>query len=92
MGNKVPGGAMVAQLGPDKFLVTGVRAKVQLKLADQNSNAVGQYIDVQEGHYVGNKWQFLRTWNGDQTDYGLNFSAAPQVLQVDMATYPLKTN
>jgi hypothetical protein len=29
----------------------------------------------------------LRVWNGDQTDYGLNFTAAPQVLRVSLATF-----
>jgi hypothetical protein len=28
-----------------------------------------------------------RIWNGDQTDYGLNFTSLPQVLKVTLATY-----
>jgi hypothetical protein len=28
-----------------------------------------------------------RLWNGDQTDYGLNFTGLPQVLRVHLATY-----
>jgi beta-galactosidase GanA len=42
---------------------------------------------VEEGHFVDGQWVFDRVWNGDQTDYGLNFTSAPQVLKVKMATY-----
>ena len=28
-----------------------------------------------------------RVWNGDETDYGLNFTTLPQVLRVKLATY-----
>jgi Domain of unknown function (DUF5597) len=34
---------------------------------------------------VNGKWQFLRVWNGDQTDWGLNFTSVPQVLRVRFA-------
>lgn len=30
---------------------------------------------------------FDRLWNGDQTDYGLNFTAEPQLLRVKLATW-----
>ena len=33
------------------------------------------------------QWVFERVWNGDQTDYGLNFTSAPQLLRVKLATY-----
>ena len=45
-----------------------------------------EYVD--EGTYDANgKWVFRRRWNGDQTDYGLNFSSATQLLRVKLATY-----
>jgi len=28
-----------------------------------------------------------RVWNGDQTDYGLHFTARPRVVRVTLATY-----
>jgi beta-galactosidase GanA len=46
-----------------------------------------QYIRVEEGHYEGSVWHFDRIWNGDQTDYGLNFTAMQQVLKVSLTTY-----
>jgi hypothetical protein len=32
-------------------------------------------------------WVFERVWNGDQVDYGFNFTALPQVLRVRLGTY-----
>jgi len=42
---------------------------------------------VEEGLYENGQWHFLREWNGDQTDWGLNFTSQPQVLHVKLATY-----
>jgi beta-galactosidase GanA len=53
------------------------------------NDAVGNmiYDRVEEGRYVDGEWEFHRNWNGDQTDYGLNFSSATQLLRVTLATY-----
>ncbi len=86
-GNPEPiGGALIAELGPDEFLVTAQHARVTLHPA---SEAVGRmiYDRVEEGRYENGQWQFQRNWNGDQTDYGLNFSSATQLLRVKLATY-----
>ena len=45
------------------------------------------YHSVDEGTYVDGEWKFRRRWNGDQTDYGLNFSSVPLLLRVTLATY-----
>lgn len=79
------GGAMVAQLGPDEFLVTAVHARVDFELGDKSGQR--QFVKVEEGEYRANDWHFTRIWNGDQTDYGLNFTSAAQVLRVTLATY-----
>ena len=42
---------------------------------------------VEEGHYKDGKWVFERVWNGDQTDWGLNFTSRMHVLKVRMASY-----
>jgi hypothetical protein len=36
---------------------------------------------------LGLQFKALRIWNGDQTDWGLNFASAPQVLRVRVGTY-----
>ena len=85
-GNAEPvGRALVAQLGPDEFLVTGVSARVDFRPADTTKHR--EFVRVEEGTYVDGKWKFLRIWNGDQTDYGLNFTTEPQVLHVTLMTY-----
>ncbi len=80
------GRAMVAQLGPDEFLVTGVNARLDFSLAKANGEQT-QYLRVEEGTYKDGKWEFLRLWNGDQTDWGLNFKHVPYVLKVKLGTY-----
>lgn len=81
------GGAMVAQLGPDEFLVTAVHTRVDFEVADTSSGLQRQFVEVQQGYYSHGKWHFQRIWNGDQTDYGLNFTSGGQVLRVTLATY-----
>ena len=46
-----------------------------------------QFLKVEEGTYENEAFKFRRILNGDQTDYGLNFSSAPLVLRVSVATY-----
>lgn len=87
-GNPEPiGRALVVQLGPDEFLVAGAHARINIDAVDPAIAARQIYEYVDEGTYVDGKWVFRRRWNGDQTDYGLNFSDAPQLLRVKLATY-----
>jgi beta-galactosidase GanA len=79
------GGAMVAELGPDEFLVTGMHARLEFEPVETGKQM--QFLRVEEGHYVDGVWKFERLWNGDQTDYGLNFTSLAQVLKVTLATY-----
>jgi beta-galactosidase GanA len=81
------GRVLVAQLGPDEFLVTGVSARVDFRPTDAASGKHREFVRVEEGAYADGKWKFLRIWNGDQTDYGLNFTAKPQVLRVTLTTF-----
>lgn len=84
---KKSGGAMVAQLGPDEYLLVAQNARVSFALKDA-SGANGVLFDrVEEGHFERGRWVMDRIWNGDQTDYGLNFSDQPRVLRVKLATY-----
>ena len=84
---KPVGGAVIAQLGGDEYLVIGSHARVSFSLTDKKSSLQPQFDRVEEGHYAQGKWVFERVWNGDQTDYGLNFTGNPRVLRVKMATY-----
>lgn len=84
---KPQGGIAIARLGPDEFLVTGIHARASFALADPKSANGAQIDRVEEGHYVKGKWVFERVWNGDQTDWGLNFTDTPKILRVKLATY-----
>ncbi len=79
------GGAMVAELGPDEFLVTAVHARVEFAPTQQGKQR--QFVRVEEGTYENHVWHMTRLWNGDQSDYGLNFTSMPQVLRVTLATF-----
>jgi beta-galactosidase GanA len=86
-GNPEPtGAALIVELAPDEFLVTGYHARVTIHPAADNVHMI--YDRVEEGTYDDRgAWKFMRVWNGDQTDYGLNFSSAVQLLRVKLATY-----
>jgi beta-galactosidase GanA len=88
-GREIPdGGALIAQLGSDEFLVTGRNARVSFTLGSERKANGVILARVEEGHYdAAGKWVFERVWNGDQTDYGLNFTTLPALLRVRLATY-----
>ena len=77
------GGAVVAQLGPDEFLVAGTDVRIRFKIADNPST---EYLSVEEGTYRNGAWTTSRRWNGDQTDFGLNF-VHPVMLRVQLHSY-----
>ncbi len=86
------GRLLVAQLGPEEFLVTGMAARIGF-FRDAADTRHGQLLRVEQGRYVDGRWQMERQLNGDQTDYGLNFGRVdatgnvPVVLRVRVGTY-----
>lgn len=81
------GGALLAELGPDDYLLTGQRVRVNFEPADGREVNGLIFASVEEGEYREGKWLRSRVWNGDQTDYGLNLTDDPVVLRVRLATY-----
>ena len=81
------GGAMLAQLDEDTFLLTGRNVRVRLALSNPMAGEHEQIIEAQEGHFENGKWVMRRRWNGDQVDYGFNFGEQPVWLRVKMGTY-----
>jgi hypothetical protein len=82
------GRALVAQIGPDEFLVTGVDASVFFHTAGHLPGIRSQILQAEVGHYVDGKWLPLRLWNGDQTDRGLNFRrSSGAVVHVKLGTF-----
>jgi beta-galactosidase GanA len=85
-GNPEPiGRALVAQLKDNQFLVTGLFSRVDFQPTDAKKHR--QFLRVEEGTYQNGTFKFMRILNGDQTDWGLNFSSEPDVLRVSVATY-----
>jgi len=86
-GNPKPvGGTAIAQLGENEFLVTGYNARVSFALTKPAPGEAMVQLRVEEGHYDHGRWVFDRVWNGDQIDYGYNFTNLPQVLRVRFAS------
>jgi beta-galactosidase GanA len=84
-GNPTPiGGCLIARLGEDEFLVAGLHGKVDFRSATGRKRS---FVRVEEGAYEDGVFQPIRIWNGDETDYGLSFYSAPQVLRVVLGTY-----
>ncbi|NVK55739.1 MAG: DUF5597 domain-containing protein [Alteromonadaceae bacterium] len=82
------GGALIAKLAQDEYLITALRARVTLTPSDEIHGQPYMIERVEEGHFdVNGNWVFERVWNGDQTDWGLNFTSQPHILKVKMATY-----
>ncbi|UYY59328.1 DUF5597 domain-containing protein [Sphingomonas sp. S2-65] len=85
MADQPEGGALVAQLGPDTFLMTGRHVRMRIGLAE--GKQATQIVSAEEGTFVGGQWRMSRRWNGDQIDYGFNFTDKPVLLKVTMGTY-----
>jgi hypothetical protein len=81
------GRVMVAQLGPDAFLVAGIDARVNFRLTPPAGEKQAQLLTVEQGTFDGTTWKGSRLWNGDETDAGLNFKAPGSVVRVKLGTY-----
>ena len=82
------GGMVVAQVGPDDFLVSGSDVRVRFALDRPAPGETGAMVRVEEGSFAADgSWVMTRVWNGDQTDYGLNFTGQPVLLRVKLGSY-----
>ena len=81
------GRALVAETGENEFLVTGHACRVDFHVRDPGSKSQREFLRVEEGTYLNGSFRVVRIWNGDQTDWGLNFGAAPVVLRVRLGTF-----
>jgi beta-galactosidase GanA len=85
-GKEPVGGVAVAQLSANEFLVMGDHVRVSFAGAP-GTGSNGVMVRVEEGRFDKGRWVKSRVWNGDQTDYGLNFVSRPQILKVTMGRY-----
>jgi beta-galactosidase GanA len=81
------GRVVVAALGNDEFLVAGIDCRVQFEPPVHAGGKQMQLLRVEEGSYDGTAWTPSRLWNGDETDYGLNFGGKGSLLRVKLGSY-----
>jgi hypothetical protein len=80
------GRILVAELGDDRFLVTGLMSRVSFRPTGAKADRPWQYLVVEEGQYESGEFKRTRILNGDQTDWGLMFALTPTVLRVSLYT------
>ncbi|HTS37874.1 MAG TPA: DUF5597 domain-containing protein [Candidatus Solibacter sp.] len=86
--NDAHGTALVSQLGPDEFLVTGIDASVSFHLPGRLPGMRMQILSAEEGSYQNGEWKPVRLWNGDETDRGLQFhSDDPAVVRIRLGKF-----
>jgi hypothetical protein len=92
-GRRAPGtkdahaAALVAQLGPDEFVVTGWDSSVSFHLPGKLPWIRSQIISAEEGAFDNGVWKALRRLNGDETDRGLCFYGTPTVVRVRVGSF-----
>ena len=67
--------------------MTGFFCRVEFRVSDAASGKQRNFLRVEEGTFEKGIFKASRIWNGDQTDWGLNFATAPQVLRVSLSTF-----
>jgi len=81
------GSAVVAQIGPDEFLVTGIDASVTFHLPGKLPWMRSEIVSAEQGIYENGVWKPLRLWNGDETDRGLCFHQQPEYVHVKLGRF-----
>lgn len=82
------GVALIAQLGADEFLVTGVDSSVSFHLPGRLPGMRMQILSAQEGTCRDGVWKPVRLWNGDETDRRLQFhSNDPAVVRIVLGKF-----
>jgi len=81
------GSAVIAQLGPDEFLVTGIDASVTFHLPGKLPWMHSEILSAEQGTYDNSVWKPLRLWNGDETDRGLSFHQQPEYVHVKLGKF-----
>ena len=73
--------------GINKFILIGTLCHVVFQPSGKNAGKAWQYLKVEEWHYEKGVFKPLRTWNGDETDWGgPHFGVTPVVLQTELIT------
>jgi len=83
-GNAVPNGrVLVAEVEPERFLVTGANANLAFA-AKLGARGAAQLLTVEEGHFDDGRWVRERLLNGDETYFGLRLPERGASLMVTL--------
>jgi len=77
------GRILIAELNKGQYLLAGYHCRVMFCPTGKNEGQPWEYLIVEEGRYAEGVFKADRILNGDQTDWGLNFSE-PAVLRVSV--------
>ncbi|MBB5356935.1 beta-galactosidase GanA [Rhodanobacter sp. ANJX3] len=80
------GHLLIVRQTDTEFLVCGVDARVEFE-RHNDDHRHGQLLRVEQGSFIDGQWHMQRLWNGDETDYGLNFGSRPTLLRVTVGSY-----
>jgi hypothetical protein len=78
---------LVARLGKNEFLVTGIDASVAFHLPGKLPWIRSEILTAELGAYENGEWKAERLLNGDETDRGLTFHEKPEVVRVRMNAF-----
>ena len=81
------GAVVIARLGPDEFLVTGVDASVSFHLPGKLPWVHSEIITAEQGGYQNGEWKVQKLWNGDETDRGLSFHDKPEIVRIRLGRF-----
>jgi hypothetical protein len=81
------GAALVAQVGPNEFVITGVDASVTFHLRGKQPWMRSEILSAEEGYFENRVWHAVRLLNGDETDRGLCFYQKAEVVRVSLEQF-----
>ena len=81
---------MIAELGPDEFLVMGFESSVEWRPVQGSDYAAAQFSEVEEGYYENGVWKATVLGTTSQGDYAgptINLSAQGALMRVKLMKY-----
>jgi hypothetical protein len=81
------GRALVAELGPNEFLICGFDSLVSFMPRRGSELRKAQFLSAEEGVFVDGKWQMSRLLNGDETFFGIFFPPEGKWVKVKVKAY-----
>jgi hypothetical protein len=84
------GRVLIAELGPDEFLLMGFDSAVSFRPAQGSDYTAAQLLKVQEGHFDNGVWKTTREGSTSQGDYApatVNLPAQGAMIRVTLMRY-----